>query len=302
VSTIMRRNAIRPALDQPPEVRVFDVYDQFDFRVPRTVSLPLADDDIVQLPDPRCFRALSRAGLMLNAAGLPCRDVVAPFVAEDPFCVGVYAAMQNGPEDYHCAKQMVDTPREDFARTYKFLRSSKQFFRQIPNIPPAMLSIFLGAMGPQYVFSHSRWACLHALEQAEFDLHKGIVRAAVVCSAFSLEDPLLTMRIRRSLPDGVLLCEGAAALVLLPSSTRTAWRQGLPKDDERFYGTAHDLVLLAAPMEVQKETYEKDHGTSKYDHDTHVVNVVNKDGCVPTSSIRQSALSSEEVSSCTKLL
>lgn len=255
MSKIAWKNAILPSLDQAPEVRVYDVYEEVDFRIPRTISLPLPDEDIVQLPDPRSFRALSRAGLLLNAAGLTCRGVLAPFVEENPFSVGVYCAMQNGPEDYDSAKKMVHTPPEDFARTYKFLRSSKQFFRQIPNIPPALLSIFLGAMGPQYVFSHSRWACLHALEQAEFDLHKGIVRAAVVCSAFSLEDPLLTMRIRRSIPDSLSLCEGSAALILLPSSTMTDWRDVIPTDDTRFYGTAHDLVLVA----TMRQEHEKEH-------------------------------------------
>jgi hypothetical protein len=255
MSQLAWKNAILPSLDQSPEERIFDVYEQVDFRVPRTIPLPLSDEEIVQLPDPRSFRALSRAGLMLNAVGLKCQGILAPLVEEDPFSVGVYCAMQNGPEDYSSAKQMVNTPPEDFARTYKLLRSSKQFFRQIPNIPPAILSISLKAMGPQYVFSHSRWACLHALEQAEFDLQKGTVRAAVVCSAFSLEDPLLTMRVRRSISESSCLCEGAAALLLLPSATTTDWRHLIPIDESRFYGTAHDLVLIA----TRSEQYEQEH-------------------------------------------
>jgi hypothetical protein len=255
MSKLAWKHAILPSLDQSPEERVFDVYEQVDFRVPLTIPLPLSDEEIVQLPDPRSFRALSRAGLMLNAVGLKCQGILAPFVEEDPFSVGVYCAMQNGPEDYNSAKQMVNTPPEDFARTYKLLRSSKQFFRQIPNIPPALLSISLKAMGPQYVFSHSRWACLHALEQAEFDLQKRIVRAAVVCSAFSLEDPLLTMRIRRSIPESSCLCEGAAALVLFASPTTTDWRHLIPIDESRFYGTAHDLVLIATRSEQYEGEY-----------------------------------------------
>jgi hypothetical protein len=249
VSAIVWANAVKPSEGAVPEERVYEVYENFDFRIPRTVPLPVADDFIVELPDPRSFRALSRAGLMLHAAALPCKEIVAPFVNDDPFSVGIYCAMQNGPEDYNSAKQMVETPREDFARRYKLLRSSKQFFRQIPNIPPAMLSICIGAMGPQYVFSHSRWACLHALEQAEFDLQAGLVRATLVCSAFSLEDPLLTMRIRRDIEDKVLLCEGAAALVLVPDGKPVDWRLNLPHDPDRFFGTAHDLVLLAAEVE-----------------------------------------------------
>lgn len=249
MSTTVWKHVVRPALDQVSHDCVFDVYERFDFRIPRTVSLPVRDEDIVELPDPRSFRALSRAGLLLNAAGLPSLDVLKPFVEKDPFSVGIYCGMQNGPEDYNSAKQMAYTSPEDFARTYKLLRSSKQFFRQIPNIPPALLSIFVGAMGPQYVFSHSRWACLHALEQAEFDLNAGTVEAALVCSAFSLEDPLLTMRVRRNISDHYLLCEGSAALVLVPNGHTTEWRDLIPTDDTRFYGTAHDLVLLASRRE-----------------------------------------------------
>lgn len=244
VSQVICRHSIRPSLDDLPQDRVYDVYENFDFRIVRTSSLPLRDEEIVELPDPRSFRAMNRAGLLLVAAGLQCRSFLADFLAEDPFSVGLYSAIQDGPEDYKTAKQMVNTPPEEFARTYRSLRSSKQFLRQIGNIQPSLLGIFLEIMGPQYVFSHSRWGGLHALEQAEFDLQHSVVRAAIVCSAFSLEDPLISMQFRRSVADTCVLCEGAAALVLLPSDQCTDWRSRIPVDNDRFYGIAHDLVLL----------------------------------------------------------
>jgi hypothetical protein len=262
MSKILWKQALRPLSGDAPECRVYDLYDDFDFRIPRTTTIRLRDEEIVELPDPKSFRALNRGGLLLAAVGLQSRSALAELLAEDPFSVGLYCAIQDGAEDSKTAKQMVHTVREDFARTYKSLRSSKQFLRQIGSIQPSFLSIFLGIMGPQYVFSHSRWGALHALEQAEFDLYAGVVRAGLVCSGFSLEDPLLSMRVRRSIPDSSVLCEGAAALVLTPNGEYTDWRCGSPADEKCFFGIAHDLVLLA----TKSEECEEDHGRSGVVH------------------------------------
>ena len=254
MSRILWKQALRPSPDASPQPFVYDLYDNFDFRIPRTSALSLADEQIVELPEPRSFRSLNRAGLMLCAVGLSCKDAVAPYIANDPFSVGLYCAMQDGPDDYKSAKQMAHTPPEEFARSYKHLRSSKQFLREVGSVQASFLSIFLGAMGPLYGFTHSRWAGLHALEQAECDLKNGVVQAAVVGSGFSLEDPLLTMRVRRSIPEHSILCEGAAALVLTATEEYTDWRSALPESGDHFYGTAHDLVLLA----IGAEQYEQD--------------------------------------------
>jgi hypothetical protein len=165
--------------------------------------------------------------------------------------------MQDGPDDYRCAKQMAFTPPEEFAKTYKQLRSSKQFLREVGSVQASFLSISLGTMGPLYGFTHSRWAGLHALEQAECDLKQGVIKAAIVAGAFSLEDPLLSMRIRRSIPGNLILCESAAALVLAGTEEYTDWRQALPEGGEHFYGTAHDLVLLAIGDEQHEQDLER---------------------------------------------
>jgi hypothetical protein len=246
-----------PCTEASPQPFVYDLYDNFDFRIPLTCALPQTDEEIVELPEPRSFRSMNRAGLMLAKVGLSCRDVLAPYVAEDPFSVGLYCAMQDGPDDYQCAKEMAHTPPEDFARLYKLLRSSKQFLREVGSVQASFLSIFLGTMGPLYGFTHSRWAGLHALEQAESDLKYGVVKAALVGSAFSLQDPLLSMRIRRSIGEDSVLCEGAAALVLVASEEYTDWRAAMPSNEERFYGTAHDLVLLANGSEQYEQDFQR---------------------------------------------
>ena len=243
----MSRVRFACALIPPPADpcdRVYGLYDD-EFRVPGTAAFAEADEDLVRLPDARAYRALSRAGLLLVAAGLPARECVAPIISADPFAVGIYCAMEQGPNDYHAAKQMIDTTPAEFAAAYKTWRSAKHYFKQLPNVPPAELGIFLGAMGPLYTFTHSSFACRHALEHAERDLETAAIQAAMVCAAFSLEDPLLSLRARRALPATVTLSEGAACLVLTAGDGRADWSRLSSDSPSVSYGIATDLVALA---------------------------------------------------------
>jgi hypothetical protein len=234
--------ALRAPLDDVKRRR-YELYES-DIGVPRAAVFPQSDEALVELPDARAYRALSRAGLLLIAAGLRCRDVLAPFLKEDAYAVGIYCALEMGPNDFNCAKQMVDTSPEQFAATYKSLRSAKQYFQQLPTVPPSQLAIFLNVMGPQFVYQHSRFGCLQGLEQAEFDLNTCRVRAALVCSAFSLEDPLVSLAACRQKTESTILSEGAAVLLLVHNGEYTDWR-GAADSESCFYGIAHDLVMLA---------------------------------------------------------
>jgi hypothetical protein len=211
--------------------------------------VPLGDEALVELPDARAYRALSRAGLLLQAVGLQARTVLEPFIAADAYGVGLYCAMEAGPNDYRCAREMVDTPPEEFAASYKALRSAKQYFKMLPNVPPAELAIFLGIMGPMTVYNHSTLGAFHALDQAEYDLNAGLVRAAVVCSAFSLEDPLLAARTCRAAGPAAVLCEGAACLVLVFDGRFTDWRASRGHERPCVFGIADDLVGIVLGSE-----------------------------------------------------
>src|SRR6185369_15175871 len=93
---------------------------------------------------------------------------------------------------------------------------------------------------------HSRLAVRQALEQADFYLVTGTVRAALVCSAFTLDDPLLAMRTRRGSPASATLSEGAACLVLTPNGEETDW-SSLPCPASSYsFGIATDLVTVAS--------------------------------------------------------
>lgn len=250
MSKIVWKQALRPP-DGEARCHRYEFYDG-DLCVPRTTIFADSNEQLVQLPDARAYRALSRAGLLLVAVALRGREVLAQCIREDAFRIGIYCAIEQGPNDFNCAKQMINTPSGEFAASYKALRSPKQYFKQLPNVPASQLAIFMEVTGPQVVYQHSRYGCLHALDQAEFDLSTGLVCQALVCSAFSLEDPLLSIRTWQSLSRPMTICEGAAAIVLQSDGQYKDWSSAIPPSTDRFYGMAQDLMMLA------EENYDND--------------------------------------------
>ncbi len=201
-----------PPAEAPVEDRRYDVYDP-PLVVRRTRALPAADADLVALPDRRAYRSLSRTGLLLCAAGLPAAAPLAPLLAADPYGVGVYCAVDPGPQNYQAARRLAGGSRQEFAAVWKQLNHPKRYLSQLANLPAAHLGIFLGIRGPVNVYCHSAASACHAVEQARLDLAAGTVAAALVCAAFSLEDALLALRVRLDHP-GAVVCEGAAAVLL----------------------------------------------------------------------------------------
>ena len=215
------------------------------FRACETRRFPEANEDIISLPDARMYRSLSRTGLLLLATSMPGLPAVRDFLAEDPYSVGIYCAIEQGLNDYESAKQMIDTPAEEFASSYKRLRSAKQYLNQLPSVPPSQLAILMGVMGPQYVYQHSRLAPLHALEQAESDLHENVVQAAIVCASFTLEDPLINWRVLQAGRADLPLSEGAATLILQRGGQWPNWTECKTWTPDANYGIA-ELMIGAA--------------------------------------------------------
>jgi len=244
MSDILWKAALHPPADGPVECRVYELWG-CDTKIPRVACFHQDLEELVRLPEPRHYQVLNRSGLLMIAAAMQGSAELQPYLLDDPYSVGIYCATQKGPKGEESARKMAWVTDDRFASAYKAARTSKTFFKEITNIPPSQLGIAMGIMGPQKVFSHSRWACLHALEQAEMDLQNGIVQAALVCSGFSLEEYLLALRIRRDLAPECLLSEGAAALVLTRGNTMTDWQEELPDSTDVFFGTANDLVHIA---------------------------------------------------------
>lgn len=236
-----------PPADAPVEDRVYDVYDP-PLVVARTRAIPAATQDLVELPDRRAYRSLSRTGVLLCAAGLAAAEALGPHLAADRYRVGIYCAVDPGAQNYECARELAGRSREDFAAVFKQLNHPKRYLSQLANLPAAHLGIFLGVRGPVNVYCHSTAAALHALEQAELDLAGGTVTAALVCSAFSLEDPLLALRVRTSCPEETVIREGAAAVLLTVDALLKAdnrWPRREPRPGAEFSGIAQPLIDFA---------------------------------------------------------
>ncbi len=222
-TTVWTRALVAPA-GAAVEDSVYDVYEP-PLVVERTRRIPVATPALAALPDRRAYRSLSRTGVLLCAVGLPAAAPLAAWIERDPYAVGIYCAVESGPQNYPAARQLAARPRQEFAPLFKQANHPKLYLTQLANLPAAHLGIFLGVRGPVNVFCHSTAGCLHALEQAEIDLAEGRLAAALVCAAWSLDDPLLTLRSRLDWPLPAVLAEGAAAAVLAVGGGERAWRE-----------------------------------------------------------------------------
>lgn len=243
MSKILWRDSLIPGAAVPAVDFITTFYPE-SFAVPNTKTLPIVERN-VELPDPRVYRSMSRAAVLLATVCLRAKPLLAEDLAADPFSVGIYCAVENGPVDFESTKNMVGLNRENFAELYKKHRNPKMYLKQLPNLAAAQMGIFLGVYGPMHVYNHSTQGSLSALEQAEMDLQAGRVRKALVCSSFSFENPLVVERVRRGDPRARTLCEGAGAILLAQAETETDWSNQDYFSIPENYGIAQQIIELA---------------------------------------------------------
>lgn len=241
MSHVLASHVLIPGANIPIQPFTSPFY-QESLKIEKTKALVI-DSMISLLPDRRAYRSMSRAGLMLSLACLELQPFLKPVLDVSPFSVGIYCAIENGPVDLKTTTQMLDVPDDEFADQYRKAHNPKMFLMQLPNLAAAQMGIFLGIMGPMNVYNSSSYGSIHALEQAEMDLHEGRVSAALVCSAFSFENPLVLERIRRQKLCDRILSEGAAALLLSADGNITAWRDTDYCHTDIYYGISHQLVF-----------------------------------------------------------
>lgn len=249
MSRVRWHHLLTPPPEAPTEPVRYEAYDP-SLVIEHTRSLPTPTRKLVDLPDRRAYRSLSRAGVMLSAVGLPVLELLAPEIERDPYRVGMYCAFDAGPQNYEACRDLLGMER-GFAARFKKMNHPKRYLSQLVNLPAAQLGIFLGLRGPINVYAHSTRAAAHALDQAELDLATGVVDQALVCSAFSLEDPMLTLRIRRGEGAGRAISEGAVALLLGAEGESVDWPArlaDLPERDEHS-GIAEPLINLVESLE-----------------------------------------------------
>ena len=241
MSKILWSNALVPGPDVMEQSFSNEHYGSL-LMIPRTKALSV-EERKAPLPDRKAYRSMSRAGVLLALVCLEGREAMQPFLDKSPFDIGVYCAIENGPVDLGSTRAMLHVSREDFAEEYRKLRNPKMFLKQVTNLAPAHMGIFLGIMGPLNVYNSSAYGSLHALEQAEIDLQEERVAAALVCSAFSFEDPLILERVRRKELKERILCEGAGACLLTADGTYSDWNDLDYSDTESYYGISHQIIM-----------------------------------------------------------
>lgn len=201
-----------------------------------------SDDELSALyPVPNTARALSRSGRLLGAITVRAKPYLERHLAEDPFSIGIYCAIEQGPIGFSSIQQLRETD-ENFAEKFKRHFSPKQYLKHLPSVAAACPGIFLGIKGPVQVFNHSVHAVHHAIDQAEADLRSSRVKAAYVCTANSLEDPLIAIRNQDRIPASRTLTEGAAFVVITPGDV------GVELHDEYITGESGAHYGIADPL------------------------------------------------------
>jgi 3-oxoacyl-(acyl-carrier-protein) synthase len=241
MSEVIWKKAMRPEAGQKAVPFTTPYYEAI--HVPRTKAIDFNERE-AELPDRRAFRTMSRAAMMLSVLGMSAKEVLDPVLKKDPFRVGVYFAVENGPVDYESTLKMKDLTQESFANDYKKNRSPTMYLKQLPNLAAGHFAIFLGIFGPMNVYNDSQKGALHALEQAELDLNEGVIDLAVVGASFSFENPLAVERNHQCFLKDKTLCEGAGLMVLKKSSQITDWSERSFGGMNDYFGIADQVIEL----------------------------------------------------------
>lgn len=236
MSRIIWKKHLTPDLSHPVET-LFD--EHFKSSIENVKRYPVTSQDLI-IPHPKAFRSMSRASVMLSHLAMDAAPHFNEQTAKDPFSIGIYCAVENGPIDAPSTAKISMQPSEHFVESYRKLRNPKMYLKQLPNIVPAQLGISFGLQGPMNVYTHSRMAGFHALDQAEQDLQSGVVAMALVCTAHAFDDFFIVKRTRTQ--DPRTLTEGAAGLLLAPSSNASSWQAKV--DPDHYFGIGDPIINL----------------------------------------------------------
>jgi hypothetical protein len=242
MSKIIWKNSLIPNLSEVPNDH-FDEY--FKDTVTNVLKVPI-ESNALKIHDPKAFRSMSRAALFLSHICFDLAPVLRPYLEKSPYTVGIYCAVENGPIDGPSSAKMLDVEPEKFAEIYRKLRNPKMYLKQLPNLVPAQLGIFLSIQGIMNVYTHSEQAGIQALEQAEIDLKSGEVDAALVCASHAFDDYLVVKRTRET--DPRILSEGAAGLLLASDGTETVWKEKLKQNNKIGFGICDQLINIVTEV------------------------------------------------------
>ena len=255
MSQVLASTVMKP--DEFPDMQV-EQNVHWDFcpdliSLPKVSRLPIENEKIAKVADMRVLRSMSRAGLILCRVAMDCMDLLNDRVTLNPVRTGLYCGVDQGPIDYDLVEKISQSPEQEMGSILLRATKPKQIFKMYPNYSTNQVGIMLGVQGPMQTFTNMKFGSLHALEQAEFDLWHGAIDLAFVCSANSIEDPMVSTRVLSESPEDIILAEGGAALILAKSSTRTNWENSEMTKDKIFYGITDPLIRIACHHKDMKE-------------------------------------------------
>jgi 3-oxoacyl-(acyl-carrier-protein) synthase len=236
MSQVLWKNIIIPAAGTEASKLFDEVFNATITNVKKIAT----ETNVFKIPDPKALRSMSRASVLLSNLCMDMKDILAPYLEEDAFSVGIYCAVENGPIHAPSTKQINESPAENFVELYRKLRSPKMYLKQLPNLVPAQLGISLGIRGVMNVYTHSTQGSLQAMQQAEEDLWHGRVKVALVCSSNAFDDFLIVDRARKL--DPRTLSEGVGAMLLKKNEVKTDWRGAFKKDPQESYGISDQII------------------------------------------------------------
>ena len=241
MSQIVWSEALVPGNDIPIQNYTSEFYGD-KIRIEKTKALPI-EERKANFPDRRVYRSMSRASVLLSSVCLKAENEVKVFREREPFGIGIYCAVENGSVDFESTKEMIDVTSDTFGDMYKKYRNPKMYLKQLPNLAASQMGIFLGILGPMHVYNSSTYGSLHALEHAEMDLMDHRVNAALVCSAFSFENPLIMGRMNQTILNNRILCESSGAMLLVANETETDWKDCDYIHTDGFHGISHQIII-----------------------------------------------------------
>ena len=238
MSRLLWKNLLIPDMQVPATTLVDDVYGETLENV-RQIAL---SNEQITIPEAKAFRSMSRSSLLLSHICMEAQPLFDQAMQTSPFNLGVYCATENGPIDGPTTAKILQNSDKDFSEIYRKLRNPKMYLKQLPNLIPAQLGIFMGMQGPLNVYTHAGMGSVHALEQAEHDLQNGLVEYALVCTTSAFDDYLVVKRNKQM--DPRCLSEGVGAMLLQADQTWTPWFDMIKSDKNNYFGISDAIINL----------------------------------------------------------
>lgn len=180
---------------------------------------------------------MNRAGLLLADCAMSLSPEERDLIRKHGSRTAIYCATEPSTTAHAEIRQFVAAGS---AAAYSRFMPPKWGLQCSIGLAASSSAIMLGIEGGVHTFNHSRWASLHALDQALLDLQEEVIDYALVGAVNSSEDPLMVQRWERDFP-GIHYAEGAGVMLLCRGLAASPVLEN-PPPAGLYFGTAHPLI------------------------------------------------------------